>query len=104
MDNFKEKIYKTIEICYKESDLRNQGIEGESTIKQLNFIISELRNILKSIDKQEIVPVNKRYLKSFASAFTVWGWNMNTPTQLFTLLAELNNEYKKIDIIGEKMK
>ena len=102
MDDFKAKIYKTIEICYKELDLRNKGIDGESTINQLNTIISELRNILKSLDKQEIVPVNKRYLKSFASAFTVWGWNMNTPTELFTLLTELNNEYKNIDIIGKQ--
>ena len=34
--------------------------------------------------------------------YLVWGWNMNTPTELFTLLTELNNEYKNIDIIGKQ--
>lgn len=97
MDRFQEKIEKTIEICKIELQRRKEGIFGESTEKQLEgTILPELYNLLTFVKNEEVLDKQDRYLNSFANAFTVWGWNMQTPTELFVLLAELNNDYKNL--------
>lgn len=97
MDNFKNKVLKAIDLCNAELVDRKSGIEGESTIEQLEkVIIPELEQILDMIDKQQLPPKEKRYLNGFANAFTVWGWNMQNPTEIFVLITELNDMYKDL--------
>lgn len=97
MDKFKKKILRTIELCSNELQYRKEGILGESTEEQLEkVILPELHRLLKLIDNNQLPSKQQRYLNSFASAFTVWGWNMQTPTEIFVLLTELNNEYKNL--------
>lgn len=97
MDTFKNEVLKAINLCNKELLDRKSGIEGESTVEQLEkIIIPELEHILEIINKQQIPPKEQRYLNSFANAFTVWGWNMQKPTKLFVLLTEIHNMYKRL--------
>lgn len=98
MYKLREKTLKTLELCKEELEKRKNGVEGESTVEQLeNCIIPELTQFLEKIDKGEIPPTKeKRFLYSFAYAFKVWGWNMGQPTEIFELLAELNDEYEEL--------
>lgn len=94
---FKSKVENALEICNKELNERKKGICGESTMEQLEeTIIPELQVVLSLIEKGKLPPVELRYLNSFACAFTIWGWNMQQPTELFVLLAQINNEYKDL--------
>lgn len=95
MEVFKKKILKAIQLCNEELLNRSNGIEGESTIDQLkSTVIPELHYLIEMIENDNL-PLNQdRYLNSFANAFTVWGWDMNNPTDLFKALVELNNMYK----------
>lgn len=96
-NDFKNKLLKAIELCEHEANNRKQGISGESTLEQLEMvIIPELKEILEIINMQQFPAKEKRYLNSFGSAFTVWGWNMQIPTELFIMLKELNDEYKAL--------
>ncbi len=97
MEDFKDILLKTITLCNVELKNRKNGINGESTIEQLEkIIIPELNKLLSIISNNQLPPKERRYLNSFANAFTVWGWNMQTPTELFILLAKLNNTYKNL--------
>lgn len=99
MDKFKEKILRTIKLCNEELVNRKNGVLGESTEEQLkNIILPELTQLLAMLDSNQLPAKEQRYLNSFANAFTVWGWNMQEPTEIFILLTELNNEYKNIRI------
>ncbi len=99
MDKFKEKLVKTIKLCNAELADRKRGILGESTEEQLeNIIIPELEYLLQKINNSQLPKREQRFLNSFANAFTVWGWNMQEPSEIFLLLTELNTEYKKLDI------
>lgn len=99
MDEFIKKILKTIEICNDELANRKKGVLGESTEEQLEkCILPELNQLLERICNNQFPAEEQRYLNSFANAFTVWGWDMQEPTELFVLLTELNNEYKHIKI------
>ena len=91
-----KKIDKAYDICLAEINKRKNGIDGESSIQQLEVIIPELINIKKKVIEDDLPLAENRYLKSFAMAFTVWGWNMNEPTELFVLLTEINNDYRSI--------
>lgn len=96
-DNFKNSLLKAINICNIELANRKNGINGESTVEQLEeIIIPELNQILCMINNDQLPPKEERYLNSFANAFKVWGWNMQTPSNIFVLLVKLNNEYKKL--------
>ena len=96
MLTFRKKIRKALELARKELNCRCSGIAGEATEEQLReVIIPELEELLKEKD-YKMVPKDMRYLKSFAFAFKVWGWNMNNPTELFVILSEINTEYKKV--------
>lgn len=97
MEEYKKELLKCIDLCEKELLSRTQGIKGESTVEQLKeVILPELNELLKIIETNQLPPKESRYLNSFANAFTVWGWDMQTPTELFTLLANLNNEYEEL--------
>lgn len=97
MDKFREKLLKTIHICKDELQNRRNGTLGESTENQLeDIILPELYQLLENVNNQQFPAKQDRYLNSFANAFTVWGWNMQKPTELFVLLTELNNDYKKL--------
>ncbi len=99
MDKFKEKILRAIKICNEELVNRKNGVLGESTEEQLeNIIIPELTQLLMMLNNNQLPAEGQRYLNSFANAFTIWGWNMQEPTEIFVLLTELNNEYKNINI------
>lgn len=95
MYKFKEKIIRTIRLCNEELANRKNGIAGECTEEQLeDIILPELTELINMINNNQCPPKEKRYINSFANAFTVWGWNMQEPTEIFVLLTELNNEYK----------
>lgn len=99
MDYFKSTLLKTIEICNNELKNRKNGINGESTVEQLeDIIIPELNQLLCMINNNQVPQKEERYLISFADAFKVWGWNMQTPTEIFILLAKLNDAYKKLEM------
>ena len=92
MDN--QSIQHTFQM---ETYSRKEGIPGESTEEQLvNIILPELEQLKKMVDVNQIVTKEQRYLISFAYAFKVWGWNMQEPSELFSMLAKLNNGYKTL--------
>ncbi|WP_173472009.1 hypothetical protein [Eubacterium ruminantium] len=93
---FINKLDMAYDLCLTEINKRKKGIDGESSIQQLKVIIPELINIKKKVIEGDLPLAENRYLESFAMAFTVWGWNMNEPTELFVLLTEINNDYKSI--------
>lgn len=94
---FREKVIKAINLCNEELANRKKGIEGESTIEQLEeVILPELVDLLDRVNNHRYPAKIYRYLLSFANAFKVWGWNMQEPTEIFELLADLNNEYKNL--------
>ncbi len=97
MDDFIKKIEYTHSLCVSELNNRKLGITGEATIQQLEeTIIPELECLINKLKTYSLPPKEQRYLISFANAFTVWGWNMNKPTELFIMLTELNEDYKKL--------
>ena len=94
---FINKLDKAYDLCLAELNNRKKGVDGEASIQQLeDIIIPELINIKKMVIENHLPLPEIRYLESFAMAFTVWGWNMNEPTELFLLLTEINNDYKRI--------
>lgn len=91
MENFREQILKAIKLCNDELMKRKKGILGESTQDQLKTVIlSELEQLLKIVDDNTLPKKDQRYLISFANAFTVWGWDMQNPTDIFLLITKLN--------------
>ena len=97
MEKFKQNVLKAIQLCNDEIQKRNAGIEGESTKKQIEeVILPELNTIIGLLDSNKLPAKDDRYLNSFAHAFTVWGWSMQEPTELFLLLTQLNNQYKEL--------
>lgn len=97
IDNFKNNLLNAIRICNLELANRKNGINGESTVEQLEeIIIPELNQILCMIDSNQLPSKEERYLKSFADAFKVWGWNMQMPSNIFVLLVKINNAYKDL--------
>ncbi|MBQ8262784.1 MAG: hypothetical protein IJZ00_10900 [Lachnospiraceae bacterium] len=96
-DLFQNKLKKAIELCNVELEKRRKGLPGEGTVEQLEeIILPELYRLQKDVSVKNFPPEESRYINSFACAFTVWGWNMQNPTELFVLLKELNDDYKKI--------
>ncbi|MDQ0362145.1 hypothetical protein [Breznakia pachnodae] len=90
------EIMKCLNLCIFEKAKRNDGIVGESTISQLNEIITELSNLKETLNSRVLPPTQNRYLESFARAFKVWGWDMIKPSDLFLLLMEINNKYRDL--------
>lgn len=97
-DRFQVDIINYIELCKIEIEKRNAGSGGESTVEQLKkIILPELELLLQKVNADNLPPKADRYLISFANAFTVWGWNMQKPTQLYIKLTELNNNYRNLE-------
>lgn len=97
----KEKLLENIEeclhLCDKELKKRTLGVKGESTVKQLQFIIDELNSLKVTLNNNNIPKKEERYLISFGLAFRGdWCWDMNKPTELFMKLLEINDCYKNI--------
>lgn len=91
-------IKNCIEMCNAEITKRKNGINGESTLEQLeSVILPELKELLKRIEENNLPIQSERYLNSFAYAFKVWGWNMETPSALFIKLTEINNNYGQLE-------
>jgi len=95
--DFKKNIDICITLFKKELHNRKKGVEGESSIEQIEkIILPELNQLLEKIEKGKLPPQSERYLISFANAFKVWGWNMQQPTELFIRLLQLNDYYTKL--------
>ena len=93
---FKKEILNCISICEREIHDRKKGIEGESSLVQLEqTILPELKQLLQNVEN-DTISSTERYLLSFANAFTVWGWDIQRPGELFICLSKLNNHYKTI--------
>lgn len=98
IERFRDKLIKAISLCNEELANRKNGVLGEGTEGQIEkIILPELQRVLEEITNKQFPAKEQRYLYSFANAFTVWGWNMQEPSELFVLLTELNSEYKNID-------
>jgi len=98
ISSLKADIKNCIEICKAEILKRKNGISGESTIEQLeSVILPELKELLKRLEDNNLPTKSERYLNSFAYAFKVWGWNMETPSELFIKLTEINNNYGQLE-------
>lgn len=96
MESFRKKILHCKTICNEELKKRKTGVLGEATTEQLYVIIREMDNILQMLTTNSLPLRNERFLLSFANAFTVWGWNMNQPTEIFLSLTQINQEYKEL--------
>ncbi len=97
MEEFKELILKCKKLCCIELIKIKKDISVEATMQQIEtVIIPEMDKLIELIDRNMLPPQNERYLDSFANAFTVWGWNMQNPSELFIILTELNNKYKRL--------
>lgn len=97
MKEYKKELLKCIDLCKKEIQNRTKGIMGESTLVQLKEnILPELDKLLEIIESEQLPSKSERYLNSFANAFTVWGWDMQNPTELFLSLTKLNNDYEEL--------
>ncbi len=65
--HFKEKIIKAINLCNEELANRKKGIEGESTIEQLEeLILPELEELLERVNNHRYPAEIYRYILSFA--------------------------------------
>ena len=97
MKKFRQNVQEAVDLCNIEIKNRKMGIKGESTIAQLeNTILPELEELAKLAKSGRFPAKGTRFLSSFAHAFTIWGWNMQEPTELFVKLSQLNNQYKEI--------
>lgn len=100
VDMFTKDLQDCLVLAKKELNDRKKGIDGESTIDQIeNYIIPDLTNILSNIDNDKPLPPNSqrdRYINSFGYAFKVWGWDMIHPTELYLRLLRLDENYRKL--------
>lgn len=98
--DFEKDILYGIKLAEKELQERKNGIEGESTIKQLeDCILPELRDLLNKMQNREELPPNTqqdRYLMSFGNALMAWTWDIHHPTKLFDQLRKIHSSYRKI--------
>ena len=63
MEDFKDILLKTITLCNVELKNRKNGLNGESTIEQLEkIIIPELNKLLSIISNNQLPPKERRYL------------------------------------------
>lgn len=98
VSQLKKHILVCIEEAEKELKRRKNGELGDGTEEEIrDVIIPELNEILLLLEKNQLPEQNKRYLNSFACAFTVWGWDIRTPSKLFSLLRDINDMYGNIE-------
>ena len=97
MEELKTQILKCIDLSYSEIKKIRRGEQCEATEEQiLAIIVPELQELLELLNNHKVPKKSDRYLVSFANAFTAWGWNMQTPSELFVLLTKINNEYEEL--------
>jgi len=89
-------ILACMRVCQIELENRKNGIDGESTIEQLEeWIVPDLTNMLKIVENKKIPKERKdRWLESFANAFRGWEWH--EPTELYTRLTNIHHDYQNI--------
>ena len=93
LKNVKKALFISIIIL----KFREIGFRGEVKKEQLNdYIIPELYELLdklKSNDSKQSFPSS---LRCFDLAFKTWGWNISSPSILFSLLNKISNECKTL--------
>lgn len=96
IDKLKQEVLECIELCKMELENRRNGIEGESTIEQLEeIIIPDLSEFLIKLENKDISTKKEdRYLVSFWYAFKEWGWNMDNATELYKKLTDIHHGYQ----------
>jgi hypothetical protein len=99
-DDFVHDVGYGLQLAEAELKDRKNGVQGESTIGQLeNYVIPDLVEFLSKIKNREKLPPNTqqdRYLTSFGYAFREWGWDMRNPSALYLQLLKIHENYKKI--------
>lgn len=97
MNKFEKTILRCIKEAEKELDRRKKGQPGDGTEEEINdVIIPELNELLLLCKNKQFPEQKSRYLNSFACAFTVWCWNIRTPSKLFSLLGKVDDMYKNV--------
>lgn len=90
-------ITKCIEICVQKLQNPNENDEC-SKDNILDVIIPDMVDLSRRTLTGDL-PHRKstnRFSMSFAYAFTSWGWDINNPSELFSLLREINDLYSKL--------
>ena len=93
----RDDLMNALKVFEAELANRKNGISGESTEEQLEeVIIPELKRVLAKVNNSEIPEKEQRYLQSLIDARTLWGWNMENPTEICKLLTNLNDQYNQL--------
>lgn len=93
----RDDLMEALKIFEAELADRKKGIPGESTEEQLEkIIIPELKRVLAKVNNTEIPDKEHRCLRSLTDASTLWGWNMENPTEICKLLIKLNEQYNQL--------
>lgn len=98
IDKLKKEILEGIELSRRELKNRKNGIEGESTIEQLEkVIIPDLEDILLKLDNK-IIPKKRvdRYSLAYGNALKMWDWDMERATELYKKLTDIHHDYQDL--------
>lgn len=100
---FKFQVDNCIKICYEflANDFTYVKNNNEQNlVNEIKEVILPEMLELKNINEHTVLPpANERYIKSFAYAFKIWGWenwNMKYPSKLYKKLLKLNNMFKTL--------
>ncbi len=99
INKLKEDVKLCLELSKLELQNRKNGIEGESTIDQLEeVIIPDLTNLLTILDNKNSIPQKRvdRYSLAYGNAFRMWDWSMENPTELYKRLAHIHHDYQDV--------
>lgn len=90
----RDDLMKALKVFEAELADRKKGISGEAAEEQLEKeIIPELKRVLANVNNSDIPEKAQRYLRSLENARTIWGWDMQNPTEICKLLIELDERY-----------
>lgn len=93
----RDDLMEAIKIFEAELAARKGGIPGESTEEQLEkVLIPELKRVLTKVNNNEIPEKEQRYFQSLKDAQTLWGWDMENPTEIGKLLIKLDDQYSQV--------
>lgn len=88
---------RCIEICVQKLQNPNENDEcSENHI--LDVIIPDMVDLSRRALTGNLPPKESanQFSMSFAYAFKSWGWDINNPSELFSLLREINDLYSKL--------
>ncbi len=94
-----ELIEQCISMCNAKLQyfLEVSDENDECKIENINeVILPDMEELIRIIKSKKLPPKENRYSNAFAYAFKVWSWDMQNPTELYLLLLEINDLYKKI--------